>query len=166
MTAPKDVAEIVARIVTDVAELPDRTSPDGWPEAMLVTADELRGIVEQHITDLSGRLAEARRFENRICDGCGASMSEDAIRLMGAKSCCPERKMLSAQEWHDRALSAEAEVGRLLGLLQWCRPRLQRTQYQFTLDRYVAEATPPDHTPIVRSAAVTRGSGGSNDAPG
>jgi hypothetical protein len=29
-------------IVQSVAELPDRTSPVDWPEAMLVTADELR----------------------------------------------------------------------------------------------------------------------------
>lgn len=33
--------------VQAVAELPDRTSPDDWPEAMLVTADELRAIVKQ-----------------------------------------------------------------------------------------------------------------------
>jgi hypothetical protein len=32
-------------IVREVAELPDRTSPADWPEAMLVTADELRSIV-------------------------------------------------------------------------------------------------------------------------
>ncbi len=34
-------------IVQAVAELPDRTSPDDWPEAMLVTANELRHIVTQ-----------------------------------------------------------------------------------------------------------------------
>jgi hypothetical protein len=35
----------VDRIVQRVAELPNRTSPDEWPEAMLVTADELRQIL-------------------------------------------------------------------------------------------------------------------------
>ncbi len=35
-------------IVRDIAELPDRTSPPEWPEAMLVTADELRTILERH----------------------------------------------------------------------------------------------------------------------
>jgi hypothetical protein len=40
--------EIIDRIVQAVAELPDRTSPDDWPEAMLVTADELRSIVSEH----------------------------------------------------------------------------------------------------------------------
>lgn len=42
---------IADRIVTDVAELPDRTSPDDWPEAMLVTAEELRLIVCRAILD-------------------------------------------------------------------------------------------------------------------
>lgn len=37
--------EIAALIVREVAELPDRTSPDDWPEAMIVTADELNEIV-------------------------------------------------------------------------------------------------------------------------
>lgn len=35
----------VESIIRDVAELPDRTSPEDWPEAMLVTADELRTIL-------------------------------------------------------------------------------------------------------------------------
>lgn len=37
-------ASKIDRIIQQVAELPDRTSPDDWPEAMLVTADELRSI--------------------------------------------------------------------------------------------------------------------------
>lgn len=37
-------------IIQTVAELPDRTSPDDWPEAMLVTADELRAICEPALT--------------------------------------------------------------------------------------------------------------------
>lgn len=32
-------------IVREVAELPDRNSPTDWPDAMLVTADELRSII-------------------------------------------------------------------------------------------------------------------------
>jgi ribosomal protein L29 len=35
-------------VIRDVQELPDRTSPDDWPEAMLVTAAELRDIIERH----------------------------------------------------------------------------------------------------------------------
>jgi hypothetical protein len=49
------IAAMPAQVVTDgtiheiirsAAELPDRTSPDDWPEAMLVTQDELRDILE------------------------------------------------------------------------------------------------------------------------
>jgi hypothetical protein len=46
--APPEMAraEAVAdKVVQGVAELPDRTSPDYWPEAMLVTKGELRTIV-------------------------------------------------------------------------------------------------------------------------
>lgn len=38
-------AEIIEGVIRDVAELPDRTSPEDWPEAMMVTADELRSIL-------------------------------------------------------------------------------------------------------------------------
>jgi hypothetical protein len=43
------VRHAIDRIVAAVAELPDRTSPDEWPDAMLVTADELRAIVSAEI---------------------------------------------------------------------------------------------------------------------
>lgn len=40
---------ISAKVLQDVAELPDRTSPEEWPDAMLVTAIELRRIVEEAV---------------------------------------------------------------------------------------------------------------------
>lgn len=36
---------IVTRVMQDVAELPDRTSPDGCPDMMLVTEEELEEII-------------------------------------------------------------------------------------------------------------------------
>ncbi len=45
--------DLIGEIIRDVAELGDRTSPDGQPDMMLVTAEELRGI-------LSERLAASR----------------------------------------------------------------------------------------------------------
>ena len=33
-------------IIRHVAELPDRSSPEDWPEAMLVTENELRKIIQ------------------------------------------------------------------------------------------------------------------------
>lgn len=41
----KTAEQIAEQVCCDVAELPDRNSPDDWPEAMLVTHDELRNIV-------------------------------------------------------------------------------------------------------------------------
>lgn len=43
--------EAVYRVVKRVAELPDRSSPDDWPEAMLVTSAELRDIVRDEIVN-------------------------------------------------------------------------------------------------------------------
>lgn len=49
---PEVLAKHFARcIVLRVAELPDRTSPEDWPEAMLVTADELTEIVESELVE-------------------------------------------------------------------------------------------------------------------
>lgn len=43
----KHAMEWIDRVVQDVAELSDRNSPEDWPEAMLVTGDELRQIIER-----------------------------------------------------------------------------------------------------------------------
>lgn len=39
----------IESIIRDIAELPDRTSPEDQPEAMLVTSDELRIILTRHL---------------------------------------------------------------------------------------------------------------------
>lgn len=44
-------ARIATAICVAVAELPDRTSPDDWPDAMIVTTDELAAIVEAEIAE-------------------------------------------------------------------------------------------------------------------
>lgn len=41
-----------AAVSRSVAEMPDRSSPEDWPEAMLVTQDELTEIVEREIEKL------------------------------------------------------------------------------------------------------------------
>ena len=43
-----DKPEWIEGVILAVAELPDRNSPKDWPEAMLVTGDELRRIIEEH----------------------------------------------------------------------------------------------------------------------
>lgn len=48
---PLDVAEKIELIIRDVAELPDRTSPEDWPEALIVTSGELEEILTQHLSE-------------------------------------------------------------------------------------------------------------------
>ena len=43
--------ELLCAIERDVCELPDRTSPEDWPEAMLVTGDELRHIITARLME-------------------------------------------------------------------------------------------------------------------
>jgi len=63
----------VQEIIQQVAELPNRTSPDDWPEAMLVTADELQCILETALRDLASALqqtqAENLELKQRIQNG-------------------------------------------------------------------------------------------------
>lgn len=42
-------SRIIEKIVRDVAELPDRTSPPDQPDAMLVTESELVAILTERI---------------------------------------------------------------------------------------------------------------------
>jgi len=45
------VAKKIELIIRDVAELPDRTSPEDWPEALIVTSVELEEILTQHLSE-------------------------------------------------------------------------------------------------------------------
>ncbi len=47
--------EIATQIVRDVAELPDRTSPEDQPDMMLVTSDELTAIVLSSLNQQEGK---------------------------------------------------------------------------------------------------------------
>ena len=47
----KEVGNIIDMIIRDIAELPDRTSPEDWPDAMIVTAEELEDILTNRLKD-------------------------------------------------------------------------------------------------------------------
>lgn len=51
----------VVAVLQRVAELPDRSSPDDWPEAMLVTHAELERILTDELSTLRARLGEVER---------------------------------------------------------------------------------------------------------
>lgn len=40
---------VICGIICAVAELPDRTSPEDWPEALLVTEGELIAILDRYL---------------------------------------------------------------------------------------------------------------------
>lgn len=46
---PPSADHFIQRVLQAVMELPDRTSPDDWPEACLVTGDELDGILRNEL---------------------------------------------------------------------------------------------------------------------
>lgn len=48
---PTALHDIVDSIIRDVAELPDRTSPEDQPDVMLVSNGELRDILWRHLED-------------------------------------------------------------------------------------------------------------------
>lgn len=47
-----DMEDTITSILKRVAELPDRSSPDDWPEAMLVTGKELEQILHEELFEL------------------------------------------------------------------------------------------------------------------
>ena len=56
--------EWIDSVLRDVAELPDRNSPEDWPEAMLVTGAELRQIIITHAPaePVNARLLDALKL--------------------------------------------------------------------------------------------------------
>ena len=44
-------SDVINSIIRDISELANRTSPNYWPDAMLVTADELTQILKAHLFD-------------------------------------------------------------------------------------------------------------------
>lgn len=45
-----DLEKLISGFITDVCELPDRTSPEDWPEAMLITGKELDSMLRDFAT--------------------------------------------------------------------------------------------------------------------
>jgi hypothetical protein len=60
----QEIDSLINIVIQDVAELPDRTSPEYWPDAMIVTGDELEEI-------LTNRL-KSGWFSMVKCDMCGS----------------------------------------------------------------------------------------------
>lgn len=68
--------EFAVDIAVAVSELPDRTSPDDWPEDMLVTASELSAIIEARILPELENAFDSGREEG--------AMEREALSAFGA----------------------------------------------------------------------------------
>lgn len=77
-------------VLRDVAELPDRNSPADWPEAMLVTAPELRQILETHWPEPTDALLQ------KSCDSAWARF----CGVIGTGPDAPYPGMIEAFEAH------------------------------------------------------------------
>lgn len=62
MKTPEQIADAIC---LEVCELPDRTSPDDWPEALLVTAEELHAICAALIRQRDREVYEAGQIAMR-----------------------------------------------------------------------------------------------------
>ena len=51
------IADFASAVIREMAELPDRNSPDDDPEAMLANADEVRGCIERALEHTGFRIA-------------------------------------------------------------------------------------------------------------
>jgi len=69
--------EWIDNVLRDVAELPDRNSPEDWPEAMLVTGDELRQIIVTHAPaePVNARLLDVAVWPAGYCRDPNGKMS-------------------------------------------------------------------------------------------
>lgn len=64
-----NISEKIELIIRDVAELPDRTSPEHWPEALILTSDELEEILSKHLTESFTAIKKASEliwFDNGV----------------------------------------------------------------------------------------------------
>lgn len=80
----EDVAQIAELVVRDVAELPDRTSPDDWPEAMLVTGEELYTLIVKRFaeSDLSRGEAAHATLEAKARELCAELYLDPDARIV------------------------------------------------------------------------------------
>ena len=58
--------DLIDLVIRDVCEMPDRSSSDDDPEAIIFTYDELRSVLERRLEDASDHAAEVERLKGEL----------------------------------------------------------------------------------------------------
>lgn len=97
--ATRDFDVVIMRIVQNVCELPDRTSPDDQPEMMLVSGEELDAIIRDELVQMFYPTVTADRIDEigaEVAEGAGLPRSHrDYYRVVFAAK-AGARAMLAA----------------------------------------------------------------------
>jgi hypothetical protein len=107
-----DVRQMIDDVVQRVAELPDRDSPDDWPEAMLVTADELRTILLEEFSRLTNQVSLLTAKLEKSCDNTDRAIEgwKGALAFQPAPSDWQQRLFALRKDVPSRELTAEEEA--------------------------------------------------------
>jgi len=121
--APVAPADWINAAVRDVAELPDRDSPDGQPDMMLVSADELRVIIERHasatqqaVSQMDGAAVDdpmSDKWHSLTCDGTCSPPCKDATSTTAATTASASIENESELQFNATRLR---NVARLVGM--------------------------------------------------
>lgn len=108
MTQERDqLVEVIQR----VADLPDRTSPDDWPEAMLVTADELSAILLQDVyAPLLARLSQLTSERDEALKAMRVELDDETPQTVAEGIAM---LVLDLNSEHERAEAAELQLSQL-----------------------------------------------------
>ncbi len=106
-----EAEEMAERLFVLGAMLPSEHAR-GMISTFIATAKEAALLLRAQAAEIKALKAKVRELsdDEGCCAGCGSTMSMEDLRKRKALSCCPERKMLSAKQWRERAVSAEALV--------------------------------------------------------
>jgi hypothetical protein len=114
--------DIAKRIITAVCELPDRMSPEDWPEAMIVTDRELRNIVIDVVSPALAQRDEWLTNTNSAAD-------QEASRYLAE-----QRDLEAERDRLQRASDAWREVVRLW-IADILHEEVAADQQQWPMDR-------------------------------
>lgn len=111
----KLIERLIEKVITDVCDLPDRNSPEGQPDMMLVTGAELDAIIRSHIDSLSaapGLVPLPEKLDPRFADELHATdishtHAQTIYELFYERFATPAP--LAAQS-HDQAIMKAAEA--------------------------------------------------------